>query len=158
MCRAIGSNPARKCWRDLIRTYFLRRGSIPQWVKTPVSKGSLRPSDTTICMAPVSSTAVRPMRTRVPVAIGPVTVNCPSVMRVTLPVTASGLPSRLIWGMSTRPPSGRVTPAAVPASTSRRTPAGSQMGPATTSVSPWRITSSITLITSWVPPDAVLSP
>ena len=79
-------------------------------------------------------------------------------MRVTLPVTLSGLPVRLICGMSMRPPSGSVTPAAVPASTRRRTPAGSQMGPATTSVSPCRMTSSITLITSWVPPDAVLSP
>ena len=32
------------------------------------------------------------------------------------------------------------------------------MGPATTSSSPCRITSAITLITSCVPPDAVLSP
>src|SRR4026207_2046754 len=60
MCRAMGSKPARKCWRDLIRTYFLRRGSMPQWVKTPVSNGSLRPSDTTIWTPPVSSTAVPP--------------------------------------------------------------------------------------------------
>ena len=35
---------------------------------------------------------------------------------------------------------------------------GSQIGPATTSSSPWRVTSSITLITSCVPPEAVLSP
>ena len=60
--------------------------------------------------------------------------------------------------MSILPPSGSVTPAAVPASTIRRTLAGSQIGPATTSSRPWRMTSSITLITSCVPPDAVLSP
>src|SRR5207244_454756 len=45
---------------------------MPQWVNTPRSKGSLRRSETTISMAPVSSTAVRPMRTRGPVAMGPV--------------------------------------------------------------------------------------
>ena len=98
------------------------------------------------------------MRTRIPVAMGPVTMNSPSVIRVTLPVTVRGRPARLICGMSIRPPRSRVTLAAVPASTTRFMVAGSQMGPAATSSGPWRITSSITLITSCVPPDAVLSP
>ena len=60
--------------------------------------------------------------------------------------------------MSILPPRGIVTLAAVPAASSRATALGSQMGPAATSSSPWRSTSAITLITSWVPPDAVLSP
>ena len=60
--------------------------------------------------------------------------------------------------MSIRPPSGSVTLAAVPAARMRATLAGSQIGPATTSSRPCRITSSITLITSCVPPEAVLSP
>ena len=121
---------------------------MPQWVNTPRSNGSLLFEATTICMEPVSSTAVRPMRTRVPVAMGPVTTNSPSVIRVTLPVTVSGLPGRLIWGMSILPPRSSVTPAAVPASTIRLTAAGSQIGPATTSSRPWRMVSSMTLITS----------
>ena len=77
----------------------------------------------------MSSTAVRPMRTRVPVAMGPVTTNSPSVIRVTLPVTVSGLPVRLICGMSILPPSVRVTLAAVPAAMMRATSPGSQIGP-----------------------------
>ena len=60
--------------------------------------------------------------------------------------------------MSTLPPSDSVTLAAVPAARMRAMLGGSQIGPATTSSSPWRVTSSITLITSCVPPEAVLSP
>src|SRR6267143_2684525 len=56
---------------------------MPACVNTPRSEGSARRSETTICIEPVSSTAVRPMRTRTPVAIGPVTVNSPSVIRAT---------------------------------------------------------------------------
>ena len=60
--------------------------------------------------------------------------------------------------MSMRPPRSSVTLAAVPADTMRATAAGSQIGPATTSSRPCFITSATTLITSCVPPDAVLSP
>ncbi len=42
MCLAIGSNPARKCCRDLMSKYRLAVGSIPAWRNTPRSKGSIR--------------------------------------------------------------------------------------------------------------------
>src|SRR5919204_422258 len=102
---------------------------MPAWVNTPRSDGSARRSDTTICIDPVSSTAVRPIRTRTPVAIGPVTVNSPSVMRVTFAVIVSGVPLRCSCGMSMRPPRSIVTLATVPADTMRATAVGSQIGP-----------------------------
>ena len=73
------------------------------------------------------------MRTRRPVAIGPVTVNSPSVIRVTFALTVSGVPLRLSCGMSMRPPRSMVTLATVPADTMRATAVGSQIGPTSTS-------------------------
>jgi hypothetical protein len=98
------------------------------------------------------------MRTVVPVAIGPVTTKLPSVIALTLPLTLSGLPFRPIAGMSILPPSSRVTSLPTPALIIWSTQAGSQIGPATASSSPCFIASSITLMTSCVPPEAVLSP
>ena len=56
------------------------------------------------------------------------------------------------------PAAGPSNTPAVPACTMRATLSGSQIGPATASARPWRMASAITLITSCVPPDAVLSP
>ena len=98
------------------------------------------------------------MRTVVPVAIGPVTTKLPSVIALTLPATLSGLPLSPIAGMSTLPPNSSVTSLPTPALIICSTEAGSQIGPATASSRPCFIASSITLITSCVPPEAVLSP
>ena len=98
------------------------------------------------------------MRTVVPVAIGPVTTNWPSVIAFTLPVTLSGLPFRPMAGMSILPPSSSVTSAPTPALIICSTQPGSQIGPAQASSRPCFMASSITLITSCVPPEAVLSP
>ena len=92
-----------------------------------------------------------------PVNIGPRTTHSPADSALTRPETSSGAPSRPIEGIAVLPPRSSVTSAPSPAAVIAATAGGSQTAATATSSSRLAITASITVITSWVPPEPTLS-